>query len=215
MSVKIGHSSIDERGKISGGQSGDQTGKEVCIRDYYTKNWTHVLRPKSAELAEKSAQFCEACCNSPFIGYDQGNRNSLYNTLKLFNFDVSRLTHAVECDCSSFMHTCAIAGGADLSYGTNGLVCSTMPRAFEKSGDYEVITDSEYLNSDALLKRGDILVNIKSHTVMVLGNGVSSDDEILTETEESGGYNFVTIFVAVLLIIAAAVVGVSFILRSE
>ena len=37
MAVKIGHASIDERGKISGGKAGDQTGKEVCIRDWYNK----------------------------------------------------------------------------------------------------------------------------------------------------------------------------------
>ena len=34
MSVKIGHASIDERGKARGGAAGDQTGREV-----YTRNW--------------------------------------------------------------------------------------------------------------------------------------------------------------------------------
>ena len=31
--IKIGHASIDENGKITGGKAGDQTGKEVCIRN--------------------------------------------------------------------------------------------------------------------------------------------------------------------------------------
>ena len=35
MSVKIGHASIDENNKASGGKSGDQTGKEICIRNWY------------------------------------------------------------------------------------------------------------------------------------------------------------------------------------
>mgnify|MGYP007007821211 FL=1 len=53
MAVKIGHASIDERGKARGGAAGDQTGKEVCLRDWYDKNWVSVLRPKNEKEAEK------------------------------------------------------------------------------------------------------------------------------------------------------------------
>lgn len=41
---KIVHASINEKGKTTGGKSGDQTGKEICIRSYYNKPWTYVLR---------------------------------------------------------------------------------------------------------------------------------------------------------------------------
>lgn len=41
---KLVHASINEKGKTTGGKSGDQTGKEVCIRSYYNKPWTSVLR---------------------------------------------------------------------------------------------------------------------------------------------------------------------------
>lgn len=41
------HASINEFGEITGGQSGDQTGKEICTRTYYNKPWTYVLRYKS------------------------------------------------------------------------------------------------------------------------------------------------------------------------
>ena len=40
---KIVEASIDERGQISGGQSGDQTGNEIHIRNVYSFPWTHVL----------------------------------------------------------------------------------------------------------------------------------------------------------------------------
>ena len=45
VSVKIGHASIDENGKITGGAAGDQNGKEVCTRDWYNKPWLKVFRP--------------------------------------------------------------------------------------------------------------------------------------------------------------------------
>ena len=41
---KIVHASINEKGTTKGGKSGDQTGKEICVRTYYNKPWTYVLR---------------------------------------------------------------------------------------------------------------------------------------------------------------------------
>jgi len=81
MSIKIGHASIDENGSARGGTAGDQTGKELCTRSWYTKGWNVLLRPKRAELAEKSAAACEAACANSNIGYDQGGRNTLYYTM--------------------------------------------------------------------------------------------------------------------------------------
>lgn len=41
---QIVHASINEKGKARGGQSGDQTGREICVRSYYNYPWNHVLR---------------------------------------------------------------------------------------------------------------------------------------------------------------------------
>lgn len=41
---QIVHASINENGKTTGGQPGDQTGKEICIRSYYNYPWDVVLR---------------------------------------------------------------------------------------------------------------------------------------------------------------------------
>lgn len=45
-SNQIAHASINERGKITGGEPGDQTGKEICIRSFYTPSygWKYHLR---------------------------------------------------------------------------------------------------------------------------------------------------------------------------
>lgn len=41
---QIVHASINENGTTTGGKTEDQTGKEICIRSYYNKNWDCVLR---------------------------------------------------------------------------------------------------------------------------------------------------------------------------
>lgn len=179
MSVIIGHSSIDENGNISGGKAGDQTKTEVCTRTWYNKGWTVLLRPKDSKLAEQSALACEKGCANDNIGYDQWQRNTLYTQAKAVNFDLSKITTACECDCSSFMTVCAIAGGANITYGSNAPTTSTMQSKFTASGQYEALTDSKYLTSDEYLKRGDILVKAGTHTVMVLSNGSSVSETVV------------------------------------
>jgi cell wall-associated NlpC family hydrolase len=41
---QIVHASINELGKITGGKSGDQTGKEIRVRSYYNYPWNCILR---------------------------------------------------------------------------------------------------------------------------------------------------------------------------
>lgn len=166
----IGHASKDESGRYVGGQAGDSTQKEVCTRNWYNAGWHTVLRPKSRSLAEKSAKACEAACANNKIGYDQNQRNTLNTQAKAVGYDLAKITTACECDCSTLMHVCAIAGGANLSYGSNGVTTSTMVNAFLKSGDYEKLTDSKYLTSDKYLKRADVLVK-NGHTAMNLTDG--------------------------------------------
>ena len=175
MAVKIGHASLDENKKIKGGQAGDQTGGEVCTRTWYAKGWDFVLRPKSAVLAEKSAKACESACANKKIGYDQNQRNTLYTQARKVNFDLSKITVPCECDCSSLMHVCALAGGANIIYGVNGAATSTMKSRFTADGEYELLTDSKYRTTDRYLKRGDIIVKAGSHTVMALEDGTASN----------------------------------------
>ena len=181
MSVKIGHATYDENGKASGGSAGDQTGKEVTTRGWYNGSWHTVLRPVRPELAEKSAKACEDACANKNVGYDQYGRNTLHTKAKAVDFDLSKITDPCECDCSSLMHVCAIAGGAALSYGSNGYTTRNMVSGFAKSGDYTKLTDSKYLTGDQYLMRGDILVK-DGHTVMVLETGSKAEAAPITDT---------------------------------
>lgn len=177
MAIRIGHASIDENNKAKNGTAGDQTKKEVCVRTWYSKPWEFVIRAKDSTVAEKMAVTCEAGCANDKIGYDQNQRNTLYTQALKVNMDLSKITTACECDCSSFMSICAIAAGVPASYlyvGNNMATTSTMKARFSNSGMFEILTDSKYLTSDSYLKRGDILVKSGSHTVMALDNGNSS-----------------------------------------
>lgn len=188
MSVLIGHASIDERGKANGGQAGDQTGKEVCVRSWYNGSWNVVLRPKSATVAETMASACETLCNGNLVGYDQYQRNDLWDELAKVGWDPAKLKTKTETDCSAFIAALAKIAGIEVErvYLGNGKynapITQSMRGAFGATGSFEVLADSKYLTSDNYLKRGDILLRESGHTAMVLGNGALSG-EINTATQ--------------------------------
>lgn len=172
--VMIGHASIDENGKSSGGAAGDQTGSEVCIRTWYRSGtgWDTVLRPKSSALAEKMASICEWLCTCNLVGYDQSQRNTLYNELEKLNWNYKKLTTKCETDCSALMGTCAKAAGSNVQrcYG-NCCYTGNQEELFLKSGDFISLKDSKYLSTSNYLKRGDVLLRTSGHTAMVLSDG--------------------------------------------
>lgn len=169
--MRIGHASTGENGGRNN-RPGDQTGKEVKISNWYSNGWNQVIRAKDPSLAEKMAKICETLCNNPCVGYDMNDRNTLHNELRKLNYDVSKLKTNCETDCSAFQTVIAIAAGVkSLEYTSNAPVCSTMAKAFGQTGMFEIITDNKYMVSPDYLKRGDILINTKKHTVMALDDG--------------------------------------------
>jgi hypothetical protein len=177
--IKIGHASISESGSVNG-TAGDSTGREVYINedfDITSLEPNVVLRPKTLTLAKASAAACEAGCKNNNIGYSQSGRNTLYNLAKEVGYDLSKVSTKCNTDCSAFMTVCAIVGGSRITYGSNAPTTTNMRTRFKQSGDYEVLVDSRHTKMTDYLKRGDILVCEGSHTVMVLENGSSSDDD--------------------------------------
>ena len=183
MAVKIGHSSIDENGKARGGVAGDQNGRELRTQNWFNGNWTVVLRPKSAEIAEKMAKACEAGCANNKIGYDQNQRNTLRTQARAAGWDLSKITVACECDCSSFMTVCAEAADVNMGgayTGGNAPTTSNMRKKFKATGAFEVLTERKYLSGSDYLKRGDVLVREPGHTIMVLSNGAKAASDTPT-----------------------------------
>ena len=182
MAINIGHAASDERKKVKGGQAGDQSGSEVCIRKWYDGGWQFVIRFTDPKMAEIAAKTCEAGCKNKAIGYDQSQRNNLYYRAKEVNYDLSKIKTKCECDCSAFMCVCAMAAGVNPKYlYIDGVLRRTknMRAAFKKIPGVKILTAKKYLTSDKYLKRGDILVREHKHTVMALANGSKVQTDLL------------------------------------
>ena len=195
MSVLIGHASCDENRRASGGKAGDQTGREVCIRSWYNANWDRLIRAKSPTVAEKMARFVEDVCKGNYVGYDQGQRNTLRDVARAANWDGSKIKTKCETDCSAFMTVAAEAAGIAVKYmeGWNAPVTQTMCPTFKDTGAFEVFSDSKYLTGTDYLKRGDILVRQSGHTAMVLSNGKYASASISMSTNTSSTASSTTV----------------------
>lgn len=179
--VKIGHASSDENGRYSGGKAGDQTGREVAIRTWYSRPWNKLVRPKSTAAALKIARACVAACNNDCIGYDQYQRTTLYPLAVKVGFDLAKITTPCECDCSSLVAVCVNAAGIKVS---KDIYTGNMVSALKNTGAFDVLTDSKYLTGSALLKVGDILVYEGHHTAIVVDTGSGLDIIDTTNYEE-------------------------------
>lgn len=168
MAVKIGHASIDENGRATGGKAGDQTGKEVCFSTWWNDGWTALVRPTKKSVANKIVKACKAGVNNKKIGYDQSQRTTLYTEAEKVGFDLSKIEANCEADCSAFVSVCVNAAGVKVS---KDIYTGNMVKALEATGAFKVYRGSKYLTSSDYLKAGDILVAEGKHTVIVLEDG--------------------------------------------
>ena len=167
--VYIGSARIDERGRASGGQAGDQTGKEVSTQAWYrhAKGWA-VLRPKDGAKAKKIAEAMQVACDNDNIGYDQYQNQSLWNLVKDKGFDPAKADKPCETDCARLVRVCCAYAGimADDFY------TATEATVLMRTGEFIKLTDSKYTDAPDYLGAGDILVTrSKGHTAVVLSNG--------------------------------------------
>lgn len=167
MAVNIGHASIDERSKASGGAAGDQTKKEVCTRAWYSHPWTAVIRPNNAFIGEKIATTMEDICANDHIGYDQSQRTTLYTQAKAKNWDCSKITTKCETDCSATVAVCVNAAGISIS---KDMYTGNEKSLLKATGKFTIYETSKYTGATTYLRRGDILLG-NGHTAVVLNNG--------------------------------------------
>lgn len=175
MTVYIGNAVGDEHNKARDGEAGDQTGREVKIQPWYLnkKGW-RVFRPKSPEVAQKLVYDMKAACENENIGYDQSQRNTLYNVSKQYAFDCAKVDEPCECDCSSLVRVCVLYSGIKV----NDFNTTSEPARLLATGEFEEMVGEEYTDSYKLLKAGDILcTKVKGHTAIVLNDGPDVDPD--------------------------------------
>lgn len=186
MSVIIAHASIDERGKISGGQAGDQTGKEVCRRSWYNKPWGCVIRFKDERMANRLADCMEMAADNIYIGYDQNQRNTLLAKARKYNYNVGKVKEPCETDCSALVAVaCMYAGIPESMLTLNGNCAHTrnLRMMLKATGEVDIYSTSSYVAQTDKLKRGDILLKEGSHVAVVvnMGKQLKSIEEVAKE----------------------------------
>lgn len=172
--VRVGSARIDERGSARGGKAGDQTGKEVSQQDWYKheKGWI-VLRPRTRAEGLKIAEDMLAACDNPLIGYDQGERLTLYSLAKSVGFDCARVKSACETDCSALVRVCLAYAGIMVQNFSTANEASVLLA----SGRFTRLTDKKYTDRSDYLRAGDVLVTkTQGHTVVVLNDGLLAGD---------------------------------------
>ena len=180
MAVTIGSARIDENGNAHGGRAGDQSGKEVSTQAWYrhSKGW-RVLRCTDEARAEKIARAMQAACDNANIGYDQYQRDTLYNAAKPLGFDPARVDTPCETDCSALVRVCCAYAGIPV----DNFRTTNEAGVLLRSGAFTELKESRYTDQSAYLRRGDILVTrTQGHTVVVLSNGSKAE---ATSAEEA------------------------------
>lgn len=183
--VYVYGASIDENGNASGGKAGNQTGRELRKQPWYKhrKGW-RVFRAKDPEVAAKIAQDVKWAVANKRIGYDQGQRLTLYNAAKPHGFNCKQVTTPCETDCSALVRVCCAYAGITLP----NFRTPTEPAALLNSGAFEEMKGTKYTDHPDYLKAGDILcTKTQGHTVIV-GNDGSKADKTPVDGLSRGDY---------------------------
>ena len=156
MATYIVAARIDENGKARGGKAGDQTGSEVMKQALSgSGTWTRILRPPSG-AGTMVAQALAAAGNDN-IGYDQSQRETLYEAAKMANWQLANVGKC-ECDCSSLVAVLANCAGFKVS--------PSMYTGNERSA-LKAVGFADLAYSAGALKVGDVLWR-SGHTGIVV-----------------------------------------------
>ena len=171
----ISNCGVDEKGGFIGGKAGDQTGREYCVRNWYSHPWQYVLRYPDEKVGAKIASIAKAAANNNAIGYDQGERGTYYIQLVKASYKPSKIRTACEADCSSSTAANVIATGMRLGIEKLTKVspyCTTrnLREALIAAG-FKCYKTTKLTNSCDYLLPGDILLTEGQHVAINITAG--------------------------------------------
>lgn len=169
----------DERGSYSGGQAGDQNGKEYWLINWFDRPWNCVLRHPDSKVRAEIAKLARAAAQNNNIGYDQSERMTFWNQLQASGYDPAAIRVPCEADCSSSTMAIVKAVGYRLGNGrlqsVNASLATNSMRGALRNVGFDVLTDNMYIKSDACLLAGDILLNDSAHAAINVTDGAHAD----------------------------------------
>lgn len=198
MIWNVGH---DENGGYHGGQAGDQTGTECCVRSWFSSPWDCVLRYPDQALAAEAAELARQAAANDMIGYDQYQRNTFYERLReTGTWQPKDIATPCETDCARACTTVWQAVGElhgvdalkrldpdpynDTTYTANA-------KARYQAAGFAVLTGDFFTGSDLHLLPGDCLLNEHVHMAMCVDVGADVAAGVwspgsVTDSEEDG-----------------------------
>lgn len=207
--VQIAQASIDEKGGARGGQAGNQKGQpkgETNVSNWYKGSgpgWEELIRCTNPTLGQQAAALMVKLVNSNLVGYDQGERNTLWFALQKNGWNVDRYIQSgekTETDCSAFVYTCycvvlpslrAHVENVKPGHHANCPACQNLWSVFNKygSGLFLRYTDASITRTTDHLIVGDMLNRPTKHVVMVVSTN-GSIKPITVEPDYSTSNNY-------------------------
>ena len=192
--AKISNASGNEKGGITGGSAGDQTGKEIRVINWYNPSsaWDWYIEHPSDTVMEWIAVIAEEMSANDKIGYDQGNdRNTYWTQLQKAKYRPANIKTACECDCSSGVATNVKAVGylldiPELKKISHQCWTGNILSALVSAG-FKASNDQKYLTSDRYVRRGGILLNLDGHITTFVTDGAKPTPIGETATSSTGG----------------------------
>lgn len=183
----IAQASIGGNGQVYDPNPGNQTGKELNIKPWYSRPWNCVLRHPDFTKAQKIAILQRDACKNPNIGYDWNRRTTYYTQLSKVNWNPSAITTRCDTDCSAL--TCANINACghltnDTRLASLGQLSTHSMRSALQQIGFNLLTDSRYLTSDQYLLPGDVLLNDGAHVAVNLDSGPKSGSTVIISNGE-------------------------------
>ena len=172
MTYWVSNCSKNEHGWAHGGEAGDQTRVEYYVRSWYDYSQTMTARHPDEQVRYLIAKLAVESADNDAIGYDQGERTTMWEQLQRVGYDPKRITVPCEADCSS--STAAIVKAVGHLVGDERLqnVSAHMWTGIEREqlqrAGFIIIT-GESVRDPSRLVPGDIQFNADHHTNIYVG----------------------------------------------
>lgn len=163
---------IDERGRISGGKDGDQTGSEVMVQTYSNFGIDTVLRftgEGALHVRNRIVRAAVGLAANNNIGYNQLRRTTSFSEVRDGGWTLACIPKVGLCatDCSELVAICVNVGlqrEAVPSWNYTGNEAANL-----KKVGFSDVTGAVNRSTGEGLKAGDILLKTSGHTAVYVG----------------------------------------------
>lgn len=176
--MKIVHAVANEVGTGTGGQLGDQTGKEIRVAEWYRRPWEMYIEPVDRNLGRRAAEIAKLIAAGNF-GYDRVNRWSGLRSIQNFGTEKG----SGDFDCSSLCIACYKLAGLDIA--ASGYTGS-LEKIFKAQG-FKVYKDPAHLDTPQAAVAGGMFCTPNAHVVICVedGQGAVPSEPVVDAVESS------------------------------